>query len=102
MHNHVYLGNLFNHYYELLTEKEKRIFSLHYLEDYSMSEIAEICNITRSRAGQVVKNVENKLLTYEKMINKEELIGTLNNLLEIKDIKKIKKEIAKIIESSTE
>ena len=59
MNKFLYYNDLFNLYKELLTTKEKEIFALYYEENYSMGEISENLNISRSAVGNTVKIVEN-------------------------------------------
>lgn len=56
---------LFDFYGELLTEKQREYYDLHYNEDLSLSEIAEQTGISRQgvwdiikRAGQILEETE--------------------------------------------
>ena len=72
MNKFLYYNDLFNLYKELLTTKEKEIFALYYEENYSMGEISENLNISRSAVGNTVKIVENKLSKYESILHIKE------------------------------
>ena len=72
MNKFLYYNDLFNFYKELLTTKEKEIFALYYEENYSMGEISENLNISRSAVGNTVKIVENKLSKYESILHIKE------------------------------
>ena len=62
-------AELFELYKALLTERQREIFSCHYLLDLSLSEIAEPDGNTRQSVYAVVKNVKAKLDEYEKALN---------------------------------
>ncbi len=60
---------LFDIYGELLTEKQKELYMLYYLEDYSLAEIAEIKNISRQGVRDTVKKSYEHLLKYESKLH---------------------------------
>jgi len=59
---------LFDFYGELLTDKQKDIFSLHYLNDFSLNEIAVQYGITRQAVMDMVKRTEKILEGYEQKL----------------------------------
>lgn len=59
---------LFDFYGELLTDKQKDIFSLHYLCDFSLNEIAAQYGITRQAVMDMVRRTERILESYEKKL----------------------------------
>ncbi len=59
---------LFELYQDLLTERQREIFTCHYLLDLSLSEIAEPDGNTRQSVYSVVKKVKAKLDEYEKVL----------------------------------
>lgn len=68
-----YYNILFGYYGNLLTEKQQTIFEEYYGEDYSLSEIANVYNISRNAVYDTIKKVlssldemENKLGLYKK------------------------------------
>lgn len=86
------VGQLFEVYKNLLTDKQKEIVSLYYEEDYSLGEISENLNVSRQgvydtlkRAEKVMKDYEQKLHLLSELQKKEE---TVKNIIEkIVDIK---------------
>lgn len=74
MEEFVYYGKLFDIYSFLLTDKQKEIFSLYYEENLSLSEIAEIKNVSKSYIGKIIQNVKSKLDFYESHLKHYELL----------------------------
>ena len=62
---------LFDFYSELLTEKQRRYYHLHYNEDLSLSEIAEAEGISRQGVWDIIRRAE------EALRQKEAKIGLL-------------------------
>ena len=67
------MNYLFDFYHSLLTENKKNYLELFYLNDYSLSEIAETFKVSRQavydnirRTGDLVEDYETKLKLYEK------------------------------------
>ncbi len=59
---------LFEIYKDLLTKKQRELFSSHYLFDLSLAEIAEEEGGTRQSVYDAVKKVKIKLSEYEKAL----------------------------------
>ena len=97
MNKVLYYNELFSYYKELLTKKEQEVFSLYYEENLSMGEIAQIKNISRSAIGFKIKNVEEKLDNYEKILKKREIFHKLQKTISKIDDNLIKLELEKII-----
>ncbi len=98
MDNREYLNNLFDIYKELLTETEKETFVSYYMEDLSLSEIAENRGISKSSVGKTLNQAEEKLKEYEKLIGKNQIKKELNSLLEENNIDNLKSRLTKIID----
>ena len=71
---------LFEIYKGLLTEKQRELFSSHYLLDLSLSEISEEEGGTRQSVYDQIKKVKAKLLEYEKVLSLKEKYGELKAL----------------------
>ncbi len=77
-------GKLLDYYGCLLNEKQNRALTLYYNEDLSLSEIAEIMNISRQAVHEQIKNGIKSLLAFEDrlaLVNKsEEILALLDKL----------------------
>lgn len=62
-------GLLYDFYGELLTEHQKSIYEAAILEDYSLSEIAEMYGISRQGVHDLIKRCDKILLQYEEKLN---------------------------------
>ncbi len=56
---------LLDFYGELLTEKQRECYDLHYNEDLSLSEIAEQCGISRQGVWDNIRRAEAQLREFE-------------------------------------
>lgn len=82
MDKFLYYNNLFSLYQNLLTTKERIIFSLYYEENLSMGEIANIKGISRSAVGKTIKIVTTKLDNYEETLG---IYKQRKEIIKIKD-----------------
>ena len=64
--NTVYRTMLLDFYGELLTEKQREYFDLHYNEDLSLSEIAESGGISRQAVWDIIRRAEAAMLDTER------------------------------------
>lgn len=60
---------LYGYYQGLFTEKQRAIFDSYYGEDYSLSEIADIFNISRNAVWDALKKMHQKLEEYENILH---------------------------------
>lgn len=60
---------LYGNYQGLFTEKQRAIFDSYYGEDYSLSEIADIFNISRNAVWDALKKMHQKLEEYENILH---------------------------------
>ena len=85
---------LFDYYGDLLTDKQKELFDLHYNEDLSLSEIAEHLGISRQgvrdgviRSEDILKEIEQKLGFVKRHMGlKEVLDGLVGDINQIKEL----------------
>ncbi len=75
------LSQLFDIYQELLTEKQKEYFGYYFLDNYSLSEIAEILNVSRNAVHLQIKNIVSNLESFESKLKVHELNQQVDNLL---------------------
>lgn len=60
-----YINELHGIYSCLLTDRQNEMLTLHYSDDLSFGEIAEMCSVTRSAVLDAVNKARNALLKYE-------------------------------------
>lgn len=92
----IYLTNLFDYYGELLTDKQQAYFKDYYFNNLTLSEIAENEDVSRNAVHKQIKDAENKLLHYEKVLKQYQNSQKIKEL--IKDINpEIKKQIEELL-----
>lgn len=92
----LYLSNLFDYYGELLTQKQQTYFKDYYFNNLSLAEIAENENISRNAAYKQIKDAENKLTYYEKILKQYQNSLKIKKLLTKVD-PKIKGQIEELL-----
>jgi len=97
MEKFLYYNELYLIYKGLINDKTSEIFDLYYGENLSMQEIADIKNISKSRVGIIIKNVQSKLDNYENILGIYEKNNELKNILELDNIDIIKEKIEELI-----
>ncbi|HDF1541223.1 TPA: putative DNA-binding protein [Staphylococcus aureus] len=82
------MNYLFDFYQSLLTNKQRNYLELFYLEDYSLSEIADTLNVSRQavydnirRTGDLVEDYEKKLELYQKFEQRREIYDEMKQHL---------------------
>ncbi len=98
MESREYLCTLFDIYGTLLTTTEQDTFINYYKEDLSLSEIAENRKISKSSVGKTLKSAEDKLLNFERILQKDTMIKELKETLNEQDLTKLKSRITTIID----
>lgn len=68
MDRKIYLNNLYDYYYLLLTEKQREYYEAYYFHDFSLAEIAENNQVSRNAVHGQIRNVEERLDFYEKSL----------------------------------
>lgn len=98
MEEFIYYNNLFDFYSDLLTEKEQNTFKDYYQENLSLSEIADLNNVSRSAIQKTLKTVLEKLNNYEDKIHAYHINQQLKEILQVDDINIIKQRITELLE----
>ncbi|MFB2381429.1 putative DNA-binding protein [Staphylococcus aureus] len=82
------MNYLFDFYQSLLTNKQRNYLELFYLEDYSLSEIADTFNVSRQavydnirRTVDLVEDYEKKLELYQKFEQRREIYDEMKQHL---------------------
>lgn len=82
------MNYLFDFYQSLLTNKQRNYLELFYLEDYSLSEIADTFNVSRQavydnirRTGDLVEDYEKKLELYQKFEQRRDIYDQIKQHL---------------------
>jgi len=97
MEESIYITQLFDYYEKLLTDKQRQYFTDYYIENLSLSEIAENYQVSRNAVFKQIKEAESKLKFYEEKLNLLKNSIEISRLLEqIKD-ERIKEQIEKLI-----
>ncbi len=100
MENREYLNSLFDIYKELLTKVEQETFINYYIEDLSLSEIAENRGISKSSVGKTLQQATSKLEEYEHILSNFTFREKIRKSLEEeKKIDTLKKRLTDIIDN---
>lgn len=87
------LNETYIYYKDLFTDKQQMYFEDYYMNDLSLSEIAENYNVSRNAVHNQLKIVEEKIMYYEKVLGlkrkKEEVIDLLSNKIDEEVLDKI-------------
>lgn len=86
MREREYLLSIFEIYKSLLTEKEKSYFEYYYFEDYSLQEIADIYEVSKSYVGKYISSIEKKLNDFEESLKIFEKNNKIRNIIKNENI----------------
>lgn len=88
----IYLAKLFDAYGALLSEGQQNVLAYYLNDDYTITEIAEILEISRQAVMDSINKAEKKLINYEnklQLVNKIDVlnqeIGKLKEKLSLKE-----------------
>lgn len=97
MDSNFYLIDLYDIYGELLTEKQQKYFEDYYFDNLSLKEISENYNVSRNAIYNSLREVKEKLNTYESNLNIYKKNKKLKEIVtEIKD-ERIKSKLEDLI-----
>ncbi len=97
-----WINKLLDFYENLLTQKQRDVLHLYYREDYSLSEISEQYEITRSAVQDLIKRVIKSLKDYEsklELVEKFDKRSKLYSRLSTSDDAEVIEVMNKLIES---
>ncbi|MEG1288047.1 MAG: transcriptional regulator [Bacilli bacterium] len=89
---------LIDAYKDLITEKNYIIFNYYYTENYTLQEIADLLDVSKSFIGLSIKNTEKKLNQFENSLHIVKTNNELREILEINDIDEKNKRIKKLLD----
>lgn len=99
------INALYDFYQKLLTEKQQIYMEMYYLEDFSLGEISETCDVSRQaiydnirRTEQMLEEYETKLGLYRKFSARNSLLSELLELTSHLENKEIHEKVKKITE----
>ena len=72
MDHRLYITALYDIYGELLTNKQQEYFEDYYFNNFTLAEISENLGITRTAVHNQIKEAEEKLEHYEKILRLKE------------------------------
>ncbi len=76
-----YIVNLYLIYKEFLNEKERNYFEYYYFEDYSLGEIANLYEVSRSYASKYLNQITSKLIKFEEILKINDRNNKIKELL---------------------
>lgn len=86
MEENILLGNLYDCYATLLTEKQQKYFEDYYFNNLTLAEMSENYGVSRNAIHKSLKEVEEKLLDFEDKLQlydkKQRLVPLLNKIEE--------------------
>lgn len=80
----VEIGNLYDFYGKLLSEKQLQVVELYYIYDLSLTEIGDELDITKQGVSDTLKRAERRLSKFEETLGLvEKFHSSHNNIREI-------------------
>lgn len=96
MDKKIYIMNLYDYYYKLLTDKQQEYFEDYYFNNLTLAEISENYDISRNAVHKQIKEVEERLIYYETNLNLYSKYKKIEEIINIDE--NIKKQILEILE----
>ena len=82
MEKRIYLIALYDLYGNMLTDKQQTYFEEYYFNNLSLSEIADLYNVSRNAISKSLKEVTVKLNYYEDKLKIYKKINKVSNLVD--------------------
>lgn len=89
MEEYIYYNNLYDCYYELLTDKQRSYFEDYYFKNLSLSEISDSYNVSRNAIYKQINLTKEKLDEYEsklKLFEKKQKLEKISTKINDKKI----------------
>lgn len=64
-----YLVELYEIYKNLLSDREREYFEYYYFEDYSLNEIAEVYDVSKSYVSKFLNQISEEIISFENKLN---------------------------------
>ena len=89
----IYYNNLYDHYQELLTPKQRKYFEDYYFNNLSLSEMAENYQVSRNAIYKQLQIVLKKLDLYEQKLGLFKRKSSMEMLIQQIDDKQLQQKI---------
>ena len=80
MEKYDYLVILYDYYQNLLTDLQRKIFEYYYFDNYSLTEISELCDVSRNAVFDQIKRTTKILKDYEEKLGLNKKLKNIENL----------------------
>ncbi len=94
----VHLNSLYDIYGSFLTKRQQEYYEAYYFDNYSLSEIAEMFNVSRAAISKNLHETVLKLKDYEQKLQINKINAKLNELLKEEKMESIKNKIKEILD----
>ncbi|WP_041618894.1 YlxM family DNA-binding protein [Spiroplasma taiwanense] len=88
----VLIGQLYDFYKSLLTDKQQKYFELYFFEDLTLQEIAQEFNISRNAVYDSISKTSNLLIDFEQKLTLKNKSDKLREIIENYKNNKLSKE----------
>lgn len=96
MDDYILYNNLYDCYFKLLTDKQRKYFEDYYFRNLSLGEMSEDYQISRNAIYKQIQITTKKLKEYEEKLNLYEKKQKLEEIIEKIEDKNIKKELEEL------
>lgn len=97
MDDYILYNNLYDCYFELLTDKQRKYFEDYYFKNLSLGEMSEDYQISRNAIYKQIQITTKKLREYEEKLNLYKKKQKLEEIIEQIEDENIKKKLEALI-----
>ncbi len=97
MEDRDYIIMLYDYYYELLNEKQRKYFEEYYFNNLSLGEISNNLGVSRNAIHKCLRTVEEKLKFYEEKLKLFRKANIIRDIIKIETNDKIKNKLKELI-----